>query len=284
MKKFITALLFILLTSFPVFAQKTITITEECVYLDELTAKHIPHKKVMCGLRPGDSKLFSRDTIQNFLDREGLKGRVLNDVMVEREGEKLSSEMFLSKLQSIYEEAHPGTKIVIEQARIPSSVYAENLSDFQIEADTSKFGGSYAQIKYGDRKYQAYYYVKAFKKGYVTTERVKAGESMAGKVKEDFVEITNLKSKLVLNPEKMVAMRAMPQGKVITADLMQEKPVLKKGEPVKIVYNNGKLKIEARGVVEENAMPGRPVAVRNVSSQKVISANYIGNGIVKADF
>lgn len=284
MKKFITALLFIIFTAFPVFAQKYVTITEECVYLDQLTAKHIPHKKVMCGLRPGDSKLFSRDTIQNFLDREGLRGRVLNDVMVEREGEKLSSEMFLSELQSIYEKAHPDAKIVIEQARIPSSVYAEDLNDFQIQADTSKFGGSYAQIKCGDRKYQAYYYVKAFKKGYVTTERIKAGESMSGKVKEDFVEITNLKSQLVMNPEKMVAVRAMPQGKILTSDLIQEQPALKKGEPVKIVYNNGILKIEAQGVVEENAMPGKPVAVRNISSQKIISANYIGNGVVQADF
>lgn len=281
-KLFITGIL--ILTALPVFAQKYITVTEECVYLDDLTAKHIPHKEVMCGLRPGDSKLFTRETIQNFLDREGLKGRVLNDVMVEREGEKLSSEQFTSALQEEYEKAYPDTKIVIEQVRMPSSLYAENNDDFKIEVDTSKLGGNYAQIKNGSRKYQAYYYVKAFKKVFVTKDRIKAGESLDGKLKEEVVEITNIKGRLVTNPEKLIALRVLPQGKVVTMDLLQEQPALKKGEQVKIVFDNGILKIEARGIVEENALPGRPVAVRNLSSQKIITANYIGNGIVKANF
>lgn len=284
MKKFLLIILMLLLSTGFAFAQKYVTITEDCVYLDELTASHIPHNKVECGIKAGSEKLITKDVIQSHLDSIGIKGTVLNDVLVAREWEKLSYEKVSEYIKNEYKKAYPDMKIVVDQLRISEDIYDNPDTKMNISCDTSKLGGGYAQVRLGNNKYQIYYYVKGYKDAYVTTERIKAGDSLAGKIKKVNVEVTNLKNELVDNAESLAASRAVPAGKVITADIVQEKPALKKGEAVKIVVSNGILHIETQGVVEENAMPGKQVLVRNLTSQKVISGSYIGNGIVKADF
>lgn len=284
MKKFLLIILMLLFSAGFAFAQKYVTITEDCVYLDELTASHIPHNKVECGIKAGSEKLITKDVIQSYLDSAGIKGTVLNDVLVSRQWEKLSYEKVSEYIKNEYEKAYPDMKIVVDQLRISEDIYDNPDIKMNISCDTSKLGGGYAQIRLGNNKYQIYYYVKGFKDAYVTTERIKAGDSLAGKVKKVNVEVTNLKNELIDNAESLAASRAVPAGKAITADIVQEKPALKKGEAVKIVVSNGILHIETQGVVEENAMPGKQVLVRNLTSQKVISGSYIGNGIVKADF
>lgn len=284
MKKFLLIILMLLLSTGFAFAQKYVTITEDCVYLDELTASHIPHNKVECGIKAGSEKLITKDVIQSHLDSTGIKGTVLNDVLVAREWEKLSYEKVSEYIKNEYKKAYPDMKIVVDQLRISEDIYDNPDIKMNISCDTSKLGGGYAQVRLGNNKYQIYYYVKGYKDAYVTTERIKAGDSLAGKIKKVNVEVTNLKNELVDNAESLAASRAVPAGKVITADIVQEKPALKKGEAVKIVVSNGILHIETQGVVEENAMPGKQVLVRNLTSQKVISGSYIGNGIVKANF
>ena len=284
MKKFLLIILMLLFSAGFAFAQKYVTITEDCVYLDELTASHIPHNKVECGIKAGSEKFITKDVIQSHLDSAGINGTVLNDVLVSREWEKLSYEKVSEYIENEYKTAYPDMKIVVDQLRISDDIYDNPDIKMNISCDTSKLGGGYAQIRLGNNKYQIYYYVKGFKDAYVTTERIKAGDSLAGKVKKVNVEVTNLKNELIDNAESLAASRAVPAGKVITADIVQEKPALKKGEAVKIIVSNGILHIETQGVVEENAMPGKQVLVRNLTSQKVISGSYIGNGIVKADF
>lgn len=284
MKKFILIILMLLFSAGYSFAYKHITINEDCVYLDELTASHIPHNKVECGIKAGSETLIKKDIIQSHLDKTGIKGTVLNDVIVSRQWEKLSYEKVAEYIEAEYKKTYPDMKIVVDQIRIAENIYDNPNVKMNISCDTSKLGGGYAQIKLDNNKYQIYYYVKGFKDAYVTTERIKAGDSLAGKIKKVSVEVTNLKNELVDNAESLAASRAAPAGKVITADIVQEKPALKKGEAVKIVVSNGILHIETQGVVEEHAMPGKQVLVRNLTSQKVISGSYIGNGIVKADF
>lgn len=284
MKKFLFTILILLISAAFAFAQKYVTITEDCVYLDELTASHIPHNKVECGIKAGSEKIIAKDIIQSHLDNAGIKGTVLNDVLVSRQWEKLSYEKISEYIENEYKKTYPDMKIVVDQLRISEDIYDNPDIKMNISCDTSKLGGGYAQLKLGNSKYQIYYYVKGYKDAYVTTERIKAGDSLAGKVKKVSVEVTNLKNEITDNAESLAASRAVPAGKVITADIVQEKPALKKGEAVKIIVSNGILHIETQGVVEENAMHGKQVLVRNLTSQKVISGSYIGNGIVKADF
>lgn len=63
-----------------------------------------------------------------------------------------------------------------------------------------------------------------------------------------------MKNSLIDDVHNLASSKAVPAGKVITADIVQARPELKKGEAVKIVVSNGILHIETQGVVEENAM------------------------------
>lgn len=284
MKKLLIITTLILFSFSYAFAQKEITINEECVYLDELTASHVPHNKVQCGITAGSKVTVSKDIIQQHINEAGINGTVISDVVVFRQWEKLSYDKVAELIKNEYAAAYPDVEISIEQIRIPDNLYDINNGNLKLSCDTSKLGAAYAEARIENSKYQIYYYVKGYKEAYVTKERVKAGDSLAGKVIKEKVDVTNIKSELVTDAESMAANRAMPAGKILTADLVSARPALKKGEAVKIIVSNGTLHIETQGVVEENAMPGKKVLVRNTASQKVITASYVGNGVVKAEF
>lgn len=284
MKKLLIITTLILFSFSYAFAQKEITINEECVYLDELTASHVPHNKVQCGITAGSKVTVSKDIIQQHINEAGINGTVISDIIVFRQWEKLSYDKVAELIKNEYAAAYPDVEISIEQIRIPDNLYDINDGRLQISCDTTKLGAAYAEARIENSKYQIYYYVKGYKEAYVTKERVKAGDSLAGKVIKEKVDVTNIKSELVTDAESMAANRAMPAGKILTTDLVSTRPALKKGEAVKIIVSNGTLHIETQGVVEENAMPGKKVLVRNIASQKVITADYLGNGIVKAEF
>ena len=158
MKKFLLIILMLLLSTGFAFAQKYVTITEDCVYLDELTASHIPHNKVECGIKAGSEKLITKDVIQSHLDSTGIKGTVLNDVLVAREWEKLSYEKVSEYIKNEYKKAYPDMKIVVDQLRISEDIYDNPDTKMNISCDTSKLGGGYAQVRLGNNKYQIYYY------------------------------------------------------------------------------------------------------------------------------
>ncbi len=284
MKKLLIITTIILFSFSYAFAQKEITINKECVYLDELTASHVPHNKVQCGITAGSKVTISKDIIQQHINEAGINGTVISDVIVFRQWEKLSYDKVAKLIKDEYTKAYPDIEISIEQIRIPDNLYDINDGRLQISCDTTKLGAAYAEARIENSKYQIYYYVKGYKEAYVTKERVKAGENLAGKVTKEKVDVTNIKYELVTDAESMAASRAMPAGKILTTDLVSTRPALKKGEAVKIIVSNGTLHIETQGVVEENAMPGKKVLVRNIASQKVITADYLGNGIVKAEF
>lgn len=284
MKKFLIVTTLVLFSFSYAFAQKEITINEECVYLDELTASHVPHHKVQCGINAGSRITISKDVIQQHINEAGINGTVISDVVVFRQWEKVSYDKVAELIKNEYAKAYPDVEITIEQIRIPDNLYDINNGNLKLSIDTSKLGAAYADVRLENSKFQIYYYVKGYKNAYVTKERVRAGESLAGKTVLQKVDITNIKYELASDVSSMAAARNMPAGKVLTTDLLSEKPALKKGEAVKIIVSNGILYIEAQGVVEENALPGKKVLVRNTASQKVITANYIGNGVVKAEF
>lgn len=261
-----------------------ISITGECVYLDELTAPSVAHTKVTCGIAPGEERTFSKQAIQNYLARSGIKATVKNDVTVIRTGEKLSREDIISRIEKEYKDAYPDTEIIVDQIRLPKEIYAEKQSDFSVKIDVSKFGGNYAEIHNGFKRSSVYFYAKAFKNGLVAAERIRAGESMEGKLRSERIEVTNLRSSLITDAKGLIASKMIGPGRPVTEELAAPMPALKKGQPVRIVFNNGSIKIETAGVIETDAFLGKTVQVRNVASQKVITANYVGAGIVEASF
>ena len=217
MKKFLLIVLMLIFSAGYTFAQKHITINEDCVYLDELTASHIPHNKVECGIKAGSETLITKDVIQSHLDKAGIKGTVLNDILVSREWEKLSYEKVAEYIEAEHKKAYPDMKIVVDQIRIAENIYDNPNVKMNISCDTSKLGGGYAQIKLDNNKYQIYYYydnvrdtnktltfykpvgtiidsyVDQLKKGYVLDKTENYPLTITENVKENIIKVYYIK-------------------------------------------------------------------------------------------
>ncbi len=277
--KILLTTLLITIVSFQAHAEKVITINKPCVYLNELTAPSIQAKEVAC-LEPGEEKYFAKELIQNHLSRVGVNAKVLSGVLVKREGEKVSKQEIIDQVQRAFEMDHPDVEIIVEQVRINNDLFTEVNEDLIIDVDTSKFGSSYAIVKNGKKQTQLYVYVRAFKEGYVSVERIKAGDVIANKVQIEKIDVTSMRTMPLEDVDGLIAKRSMSYGRAITSDLVETMPEIRKGESVRIVYDNNGIKLETAGIAEEDGFIGKMLTVRNINSQKLVAGNYAGNGRV----
>lgn len=70
----------------------------------------------------------------------------------------------------------------------------------------------------------------------------------------------------------------------ITENMVRSIPIVKRGKPVRIIFENGSMRITTMGLAEQDGMRGELIKVRNVSSRKIIYARVTGNSLVKVDF
>jgi len=278
----ITYIMIMIIFATNLYAAKEINITEQCVYLDELTAPHIIHKDVSCDFLPGESRYFSKELITSYLKAEGLRGRVINDVKVSRLGENISIEQIREAVIESFLSVYPSLRFEISNIKTPKDLYANDIKDFKVIVDTSKFGSTFVEIESKDETAQSYIFVRAFKKGFIAKERIRTGEILTDKVEIADIDITNIRAKLLSDFDNLIAARVIPKGKVISADLVKIKPSALKGDMIKIVFEMNGIKLETVGILEENAFIGKPVLVKNKDTSKIIMTQYIGNGVAKA--
>ncbi|NPU84752.1 MAG: flagellar basal body P-ring formation protein FlgA [Syntrophaceae bacterium] len=82
---------------------------------------------------------------------------------------------------------------------------------------------------------------------------------------------------------KMLRVNVAPHTE-ITRSMLREVPVVRRGAPVRIVYENGPMRIVTLGVSEEDGPDGGMVRVRNTTSRKILHARVIGDSTVQLVF
>lgn len=70
----------------------------------------------------------------------------------------------------------------------------------------------------------------------------------------------------------------------ITRNILRDCPLIKRGEPVRIVLDSGQLRVTATGISQEDGLKGEVIRVLNSSSKRVIHARVIDNALVRVDF
>jgi len=70
----------------------------------------------------------------------------------------------------------------------------------------------------------------------------------------------------------------------ITGNMVRSIPMVKRGKPVKIIFEDGPMRITTIGLAEQDGMCGELIKVRNVSSKKVIYVRVMGNSLVRVGF
>ncbi len=275
-------LMFLVATN--LYAAKEVKIDEECVYLDELTADYIVHKAVTCGFKAGESRYYSKEVITSYLKEEGIKATVLNDVKVTRTGENVSYEQIYNAVIDSFKATYPDIRVEVTNVNIPRDIISASTGDFKVTVDTSKFGSTFVEIENNNKKVSSYVHVRAFKKGYVASDKIAKDEDISGKVLLDDIDITTLRGRLITNASELIAVRTIPKGRVISSELVSQKPSARKGEQVKLILSSGYIVLETTGVLQEHAFVGKGILVKSKDTDKIISAVYIGNGVAKASY
>jgi flagella basal body P-ring formation protein FlgA len=99
-------------------------------------------------------------------------------------------------------------------------------------------------------------------------------------------EITSLSEKFITEMENLAdqqAKRMIPPGTIITADMLEPLPLVKRGQLVTVLYNRDGLEIKLIGKVMQNGYRDDTVQVRNERSKEVFRAKVIGAGQVLVD-
>lgn len=127
-------------------------------------------------------------------------------------------------------------------------------------------------------------HVRFYKDVLVAKERVKSRTPIQP---SDF-EIERMEiSKIVGTPveefEELGGMRSsktITRGKILTHEMMEEIPVIHRGERVRIVYKTGTLTVESYGIARRDAVEGETVEVKNTASGKRIFGRASAQGDV----
>ncbi len=78
--------------------------------------------------------------------------------------------------------------------------------------------------------------------------------------------------------------RAIPKGEIITPGMVEESPIISRGELVVIVIESPAFRITAQGKAQEDGAPGQMIRVMNTSSRKEITAQVMEEKTVKVEF
>ncbi len=82
----------------------------------------------------------------------------------------------------------------------------------------------------------------------------------------------------------MQAKRTIRAGRVIDRQNVELPPIIKKGQPVKIVASRGSLQVSANGVAIMDGRLGDFIRVKNINSSKLIYCKVDSSGIVSVEF
>ena len=73
------------------------------------------------------------------------------------------------------------------------------------------------------------------------------------------------------------------KGSEILSRLIKTPPLVRKGNMVRLVFDNGRMRVITSGLSEEDGSAGATIRIRNLTSNKVIYARVLGDSLVGVD-
>jgi flagellar basal body P-ring formation protein FlgA len=99
--------------------------------------------------------------------------------------------------------------------------------------------------------------------------------------------VTRMASNIVSDPKEVVGKRltvGAAANEEIQATYLKNPILIRRGAPVRIVYDNGSLSVSALGYSEEDGVSGGLVRIRNATSKKTVHARVIDDSMVAIEF
>jgi flagella basal body P-ring formation protein FlgA len=256
-----------------------VPINTDCLYLDDIYGASYPHISVQCGIRAGEKRVILSQSIATALKRAGLDfSPAPPAVTVVRKGGTVSEQAVKDEISRRYRAQYPDYEIEVEYVRFGREIFTGDPSGYKIQTDTNKFGSAGGTLLTDDGRFSFTYMVKVYANVGVASERISAGEEIASKTVYEYTDITGLRTPPLKDINGQMAKKVIQKGKILTADLAEAKPDRVKGEPIRLIYESGDLKIEINAVADGNAVEGKTFPVLNPITGKPVMARYIGNG------
>jgi flagella basal body P-ring formation protein FlgA len=98
--------------------------------------------------------------------------------------------------------------------------------------------------------------------------------------------VHRIQQQVLSSPDRAVGKRLTVQarpGMNITPNMLKDVPLVQRGKIVKIIFDNGPMRIVTIGMPEEDGTAGSIIRVRNVTSKKIIYARVLGDSLVGID-
>lgn len=99
--------------------------------------------------------------------------------------------------------------------------------------------------------------------------------------------ISTIPGNIILNTKEVegsVAKTHIDKGECLRSQMIEQAPLIRKGDVVKIIVESGLLKVVTTGVSQENGAMGEQIMVENASSKKKLAARVVDKGTVKVLF
>lgn len=99
-------------------------------------------------------------------------------------------------------------------------------------------------------------------------------------------EVTSLNDPMITTIDETdgkEATRTIPQGKTLTYSMVRPEEVIKRGDQVTIMFNNGNLQITAVGEARQAGARGESIKVKNLSTNRIITAEVQDEQLVKVN-
>lgn len=125
--------------------------------------------------------------------------------------------------------------------------------------------------------------IDVIREAWVANRRIERGEEFSA---TDF-EIASKPLTVAMNAvndlnlfENSVAIRPIKQGQVLENSYFRQQPVMRRGQPVSVLFQRGALTMEAAAEALGNAMKGQMISVKLRSTNKVLRGIATGRGTV----
>jgi flagella basal body P-ring formation protein FlgA len=200
---------------------------------------------------------------------------------------KIDRERIKEAVVEFFRENYPDYVVLSVSAPSVSIPYGR----FEERISLDSLGERYARVKYEllvdsvpfkkfwipvrvDKKVDAVVASRDIPKGKVVTlQDVKREKLPSLRVRGGVLTIESVVGK--------VAKRNIRAGEVIKERDLEPNFVVKKGKPVKLIYESGGIHVELLAVALENGAVGDIIKVKNVSTGKVLVCKVIGENTVK---
>ncbi len=114
---------------------------------------------------------------------------------------------------------------------------------------------------------------------------IRRGEVIDEKdIYKTLLNIRQIPKSAVMNQDMVVGKtlrQSIPANRTIRENLIEDIPVIKRGQNVVLLFDNGQLNIKTNGAAKESGPIGKYIKVINISSKKQVIGKIIDNHTVK---